>query len=70
VPEVPGDQLEVVVNGGGGNLEISVRQRPARPFELRLQRAIDPRDLDVVGEHGDRGQHARLDVPKVALSIR
>jgi hypothetical protein len=69
VSKVPGDQLEIVMNGGGGDLQVGVRQRLSGVLEPSADSTIDLRDLDVVREYGDRRQHAGLDVPEVTRSI-
>jgi len=67
--EVPGDELQVVVYGRCRDLKIGVRQHPAGCLELSPESAVDPRDLHIVREHCQGGQHSCLDVPEVARSV-
>jgi hypothetical protein len=69
VSEIAGDELEVVVNRRRGDLKIRVRQHPLGRFQLRLKSPVHPRNLDIVRENRQSGQHACLDVAQVSRSV-
>ncbi len=60
--EVSGDQLEVVVEGRGRNLEIGVREDVSLPLQLSANHPEDPSSRDVVRENGDGREHTFFDV--------
>src|SRR5713101_6556881 len=57
------------MNGGGGDLQVGVRERASGVLDASADPTVDLRDLDVVREYGHRRQHSGLDVPEVTRSI-
>ena len=70
VTEVAGDELEVVMECRGGNLEIGVGQDPTLVLEVGLDSSVDPGDIEIVRDHSEGRKDPGLDVPDVPRSVR
>lgn len=68
--QVSGDQLEVVLEGGGRDLQVGVGQHPACAFQARPYPTVDPRGGRVIRQHSDCRQHSLLDVFAVTSGVR
>lgn len=70
VTEVAGDELEVVMECRGGNLEIGVGQDATLVLEVGLDSSVDPGDIEIVRDHSEGRKDPGLDVPDVPPGVR
>jgi hypothetical protein len=67
--EVAGDELEVMMECRGGDLEIGVGQDTTLIFEVGLDSSVDPGDIEIVRDHSERRKDPGLDVPDVPCGV-
>lgn len=70
VTEVAGDELEVVMECRGGNLEIGVGQDATRVLKVGPNSSVDPGDIEIIRDHSKGRKDPGLDVPDVPRGVR
>jgi len=66
IPQIAGHYFQAVVQGGGRDLEVGVRDGAARSRQARLKLTVDTSHGDVIGQDGDRRKNPRFDALQMA----